>query len=210
PEGRVFPSWFEAQQPHLLCDGHRPPSPLSKSIQTITMAAARTAVQKLDWAALPQKLGLRGSTAQSLQTFKKRHDDARRRVQVLSEQPQTVDFGHYRSILKNQAIVDDVEKQMSSFQVKKYDVQRQIKSIEAFEAQAVKSAEETKGKVDAELKDLEATLKNIESARPFEDLTVDEVVAARPEIDEKVSSLISKGRWGVPGYNEKFGNMSVL
>ncbi|KAI7338824.1 hypothetical protein KC354_g17232, partial [Hortaea werneckii] len=86
----------------------------------------------------------------------------------------------------------------------------QIKSIEAFEAQAVKSAEETKGKVDAELKDLEATLKNIESARPFEDLTVDEVVAARPEIDEKVSSLISKGRWGVPGYNEKFGNMSVL
>merc|ERR1711939_1063896 len=169
------------------------PSPLSKSIQTITMAAARTAVQKLDWAALPQKLGLRGSTAQSLQTFKKRHDDARRRVQVLSEQPQTVDFGHYRSILKNQAIVDDIEKQMSSFQVKKYDVQRQ-----------------TKGKVDAELKDLEATLKNIESARPFEDLTVDEVVAARPETDEKVSSLISKGRWGVPGYNEKFGNMSVL
>merc|ERR1711967_991 len=177
------------------------PSPMGKSIQTITMAAARTAVQKLDWAALPQKLGLRGSTAQSLQTFKKRHDDARRRVQILSEQPQTVDFGHYRSILKNQAIVDDIEKQMSSFQVK---------SIEAFEAQAVKSAEETKGKVDAELKDLEATLKNIESARPFEDLTVDEVVAARPEIDEKVSSLISKGRWGVPGYNEKFGNMSVL
>merc|ERR1712151_987277 len=105
---------------------------------------------------------------------------------------------------------DDIEKQMSSFQVKKYDVQRQIKSIEAFEAQAVKSAEETKGKVDAELKDLEATLKNIESARPFEDLAVDEVVAARPEIDEKVSSLISKGRWGVPGYIEKFDNMSVL
>lgn len=49
---------------------------------------------------------------------------------------------------------------------------RQIKAIEAFEAQAVKSAEETKGKVDMELKDLEKTLKNIEEARPFEDLTV--------------------------------------
>ena len=36
----------------------------------------------------------------------------------------------------------------------------------------MKSAEETKGKVDAELKDLEKTLKNIETARPFEDLTV--------------------------------------
>ncbi len=93
-------------------------------------------------------------------------------MQVLSEQPQTVDFSHYRSILKNTAIVDDIEKQFSSFTVKKYDVSRQIKAIEAFEAQAVKSAEATKGKVDAELQDLEKTLKNIETARPFEDLTV--------------------------------------
>lgn len=38
--------------------------------------------------------------------------------------------------------------------------------------QAVKSAEETKGRVDGELRELEATLKNIETARPFEDLTV--------------------------------------
>lgn len=31
---------------------------------------------------------------------------------------------------------------------------------------------ETKGKVDMELKDLEATLKNIEEARPFHEITV--------------------------------------
>lgn len=48
---------------------------------------------------------------------------------------------------------------------------RQIKAIEAFEVQAVKSAEETKARVDGELRELEKTLKNIETARPFEDLT---------------------------------------
>ena len=93
-------------------------------------------------------------------------------MQVLSAQPQTVDFAHYRSILKNQAVVDDLEKQFNGFQTKKYDVNRQLKAIDAFEAQAVKNAEETKTKVDAELQDLEKTLKNIETARPFEDLTV--------------------------------------
>ena len=180
---------------------------------------------KIDWANLGTKLGLRGSTANALANFKKRNDDARRRVQVLSDQPQTVDFNYYRQNLKNQDIVAEIEKQVNSFQVKKVDVNRQIKAIEAFEAQAVQSAEETKGKVDAELKDLEATLKNIETARPFEDLTVvcirhgngqaacwgffqpdtnfrtqDEVVAARPDIDERVSQLVSKGRWQVPGY----------
>lgn len=49
---------------------------------------------------------------------------------------------------------------------------RQIKAIETFEAQALKNAEETKGRVDLELKDLEKTLKNIETARPFDELTV--------------------------------------
>jgi seryl-tRNA synthetase len=75
-------------------------------------------------------------------------------------------------LLKNQDIINDIEKQLNGFQAKKYDVNKQIKAIEAFEAQAVKSAEETKSKVDAELQDLEKTLKNIETARPFEDLTV--------------------------------------
>lgn len=127
---------------------------------------------KVDWANLGSKLGLRGSTANALANFKKRNDDARRRVQFLQDQPQSVDFASYRNQLKNQDIVAELEKTVNGFQVKKYDVSRQIKAIEAFEAQAVKSAEETKGKVDAELKDLEKTLKNIETARPFEDLTV--------------------------------------
>lgn len=36
----------------------------------------------------------------------------------------------------------------------------------------MKNAEETKGRVELELKDLEKTLKNIEEARPFDELTV--------------------------------------
>ncbi|PQE21244.1 ATP synthase subunit D protein [Rutstroemia sp. NJR-2017a WRK4] len=174
------------------------------------MAAARSAALKLDWAKVSQSLGLRGTTAASLQAFKKRNEDARRRVQQLSEQPTKVDFAHYRSILKNTAVIDEIEKHFSTFKPATYDVARQIKAIETFEAQAVKNAEETKGRVDLELKDLEKTLKNIETARPFEDLTVDEVAAARPEIDEKTEQLVSKGRWSVPGYKEKFGDLSLL
>ncbi|KAF4304183.1 putative ATP synthase d mitochondrial protein [Botryosphaeria dothidea] len=174
------------------------------------MAVGRSAALKIDWTKLGTQLGLRGSTANALAAFKKRNDDARRKVQQLSEQPSTVDFSHYRSVLKNQAIVDQIEKEFNAFKPATYDVNRQIKSIEAFEAQAVKSAEDTKGAVDAELRDLEKTLKNIEEARPFEDLTVDEVAAARPDIDQRTEQLISKGRWAVPGYKEKFGDLSVL
>ncbi|KAI9042329.1 F1F0 ATP synthase subunit d [Aspergillus affinis] len=172
--------------------------------------AARSAALKIDWVKVSSSLGLRGQTATSLQAFKKRNDDARRKVQALSEQPQTVDFAHYRKVLKNQAIVDDLEKQFNAFKPATYDVSRQLKAIDTFEAQAVQSAEQTKGKVEAELRNLEKTLENIETARPFDELTVDEVAAAQPEIDEKTSSLVSKGRWMPAGYKERFGDMSVV
>ncbi|KAG9236086.1 putative ATP synthase subunit D, mitochondrial [Amylocarpus encephaloides] len=174
------------------------------------MASGRSAALKLDWAKVSTSLGLRGQTATSLQAFKKRNEDARRRVQQLSDMPSTVNFSHYRSTLKNQAVIEEIEKHFASFKPATYDVDRQVKAIEAFEVQAVKNAVETKGRVDLELKDLEKTLKNIEEARPFEDLTVDEVAAAEPQIDEKTSQLVSKGRWMVPGYKEKFGDLSIL
>lgn len=132
----------------------------------------RSAALKLDWTKVSSSLGLRGATAASLQSFKKRNDDARRKVQTLSEAPQTVDFSHYREVLKNKAVVDEIEKAFKSFSPKTYDVNRQLKAIDAFEAQAVRAAEETKGKVEVELKSLEKTLENIETARPWEDLTV--------------------------------------
>ncbi|GLI80819.1 ATP synthase d subunit [Penicillium ochrochloron] len=172
--------------------------------------AARSAALKLDWAKVSTSLGLRGQTAASLQSFKKRNDDARRKVQVLSEQPQTIDFAHYRGILKNQAVIDEIENHFKSFKPASYDVSRQLKAIDAFEAQAVQNAEQTKGKIDAELVNLQKTLENIETARPFEDLTVDEVASAQPEIDEKTASLVSKGKWMPPGYKERFGDLSAV
>lgn len=160
----------------------------------------RSAALKVDWAKITTSLGLRGQTVAGLQAFKKRNDDVRRKVQMLSEQPTAVDFAHYRKVLKNQAIVDEIEKRFNAFQPATYDVSRQLKAIEAFEVEAVRNAEATKEKVDLELKDLEKTLRNIEEARPFDELTVDEVAAAEPSIDEKTAKLVSKGRWSVPGY----------
>jgi septation ring formation regulator EzrA len=155
---------------------------------------------KLDWSKLQSSLGLRGSTASSLAAFKKRNDDARRKLQVLQDQPQNVDFGHYRSLLKDTAVINEIENHFKSFKPKTYDVSKQIKAIESFEQVAMKNAEETKGKVEVELRQLEKALGDIEGARPFDQTTVDEVVNAAPEIDEYVEKMVKKGRWMPPGY----------
>lgn len=159
----------------------------------------RTAI-KLDWTKVGTQLGLRGSTASALANFKKRNDDARRRVQVLQEQPTTVDFSHYRSILKNTAVIDEIEQYYKSFQPKTYDVSKQIKAIESFEQVAIKNAQETKSKVEVELRSLEKALADIEGARSWDETTVDEIAKAEPEVDEYTARLVKGGKWMPPGY----------
>ncbi|KAI4215497.1 MAG: hypothetical protein LQ351_001966 [Letrouitia transgressa] len=137
-----------------------------------TMAAGRSAALRIDWNNITTKLGLKGSTAASLQAFKKRNDDARRKVALLRSQSQTVDFAHYRSNVANSAAVNEVEQQFKNFTPKTYDLERQLKMIESFEVQAIKGAEETQSKVNQELRELNVTLKNVTEARPFEEMTV--------------------------------------
>jgi len=138
-------------------------------------------------------------TIAALQAFRKRHSDATRSHAMAHSQPTTVDFNHYRAILKNKAVVDDAEKLFNEFQFVSYDPNAHIAAIESFEAKAVAKAQETEKHIDLELEDLQATLKNIESARPFEDLTVEDVAAAHPRILEAVQTMIRKGKWTVPG-----------
>lgn len=76
-------------------------------------------------------------TIAALQAFRKRHADAQRIHAQLSSQPATVDLVHYRSALKNKAIVDDAEKLLNEFKPVTYDVNTHIKAIETFEAKAV-------------------------------------------------------------------------
>ncbi|KAG0637521.1 hypothetical protein HOY80DRAFT_889561, partial [Tuber brumale] len=188
----------------------------------------KSAALKINWAGITSSLGLKGQTAASLQAFKKRNEDARRKVAVLRERPMGVDFSYYRSILRNQAIIDEVEKAWKRFRPVTYDVEKQVKIIEEFEAEAVRNAEATKGRVDNELRELEKTLRNIQEARPFEDLTVvciflrlggglerewqcgDDIAAAHPNIDARTAEMVAKGRWMPAGYKEKFGELSVL
>ncbi|KAF7792096.1 hypothetical protein EIP86_003126 [Pleurotus ostreatoroseus] len=172
--------------------------------------ASKAAVAAVDFARVYSTLGLGKETVAALQAFRKRHGDAQRVHAQLNSQPTTVDFAHYRSVLKNKAIVDEAEKLLRDFKPVTYDVSGHVKAIETFEAKAVAKARETSDKIDEELKDLQATLANIEEARPFEDLTTDEVGAAHPRILEAVETMLKKGKWTVPGYKEKFGDLSLM
>ncbi|KAF4574910.1 ATP synthase d subunit [Pleurotus pulmonarius] len=174
------------------------------------MATKVAASAAVDFSRVYSSLGLGKETIASLQAFRKRHSEAQRLHAQYSGQPTTVDLARYRSILKNTAIIDEAEKLLKDFKPVTYDVSAHVKAIETFEAKAVEKAKETEAKIDIELKELQATLANIEEARPFEDLTVEDVGAAHPRIVEAVETMMKKGKWTVPGYKEKFGDLNMM
>ena len=42
------------------------------------------------------------------------------------------------------------------------------------------------------------------------ELQVEEVGQAHPRILETVENMVKKGKWTVPGYKEKFGDLSLM
>ena len=78
-------------------------------------------------------------TVAALQAFRKRHSEAERIAGQLNAQPTTIDIAHYRSVLKNKAIVDEAEKILRDFKPVTYDVNTHIKAIETFETKAVRN-----------------------------------------------------------------------
>lgn len=172
--------------------------------------ASKAAVVAVDFARIYSSLGLGKETIAALQAFRKRHTDAARLNALYASQPATIDFSHYRSVLKNKAVVDEAEKLLKDFKPESYDVNSHIKAIETFEAKAVVSAKETEQKIDAELQTLQKTLADIEEARPFEQLTAEDVGQAHPRLVETVDTMLKKGKWTVPGYKEKFGDLNMM
>ncbi|KAI6035541.1 ATP synthase d subunit [Pisolithus orientalis] len=164
--------------------------------------ATKVAAAAVDFTRIYSTLGLGKETIAALQAFRKRYADAQRIHGQYASQPTTV--------LKNQAIVDEAEKLFKDFKPVTYDVNAHIKAIEAFETKAVAKAQETAEKIDVELKELQTTLANIEEARPFEDLSCEDVGKAHPRIEEAVATMVKKGKWTVPGYKEKFGDLSLM
>jgi len=84
----------------------------------------------------------------------------------------------------------------------------QTASDTAVSVSQTEQAKATASKIETELADLKATLQNIEQARPFNQLSTDDVIKARPEIGRTVEEMVKKGKWSTPGYDATFGNLS--
>ncbi|KAL2912006.1 ATP synthase d subunit [Polyrhizophydium stewartii] len=169
-------------------------------------AAAATAA-RIDWTALSAKL--KPDTVAAVNAFRRRHADAAKAVRELKDHQVSIDIERYRAVLKNQKVVEEAERALKSFRPATVDLTDQLRVIETHEAKAVAAAQATVSKISTELVELQDMIKNIDTARPLEQLTVDDVAKAYPQLDATVEKMVKRGQWRIPGYYEKFGEFVV-
>ncbi|KAI9499749.1 ATP synthase d subunit [Coemansia spiralis] len=172
--------------------------------------AGRKFLTSVNWPVINSVLAKHTEITKSLGSFRKGYEEAERQLTQLQEANRPIDFEHYRRILKNTEIVDKLEKIAKAQKIVKVDLADQLKTISAFEAKAVASAEQYVKETEANLSDLSETVKNIEQARPITQLTVDDVVKAKPEVVQRTEEMVKQGKFTVDGYDEKFPNLSLL
>lgn len=93
----------------------------------------------VDFAKVTSSLGLSRETLSALSSFRSRNAQAKTSLASLKAQKADVDWAHYRGVLKNQEVVDKLEKIWKDFKPQDYDVAAQLKAIEQFESKAVRS-----------------------------------------------------------------------
>ncbi|TPX31533.1 hypothetical protein SmJEL517_g05151 [Synchytrium microbalum] len=169
--------------------------------------AAKAVAAAVNWASVSSKL--KPETVAALNAFRRRHTDLTKQVTELREAQVTIDFEAYRRVLKNKKVVSEAEKAFKNFSPATIDLSEQLKNIEKQEVLAIAAAQNTVQKVTVELDELNDLLTNIETARPVEQLTVEDVAKAMPDLDATVEKMAKRGQWRVPGYYEKFGEFQV-
>ncbi|KAI8318850.1 ATP synthase d subunit [Martensiomyces pterosporus] len=172
--------------------------------------AGRKFLTSINWPVVSSVLSKHTEITKSLGAFRKSYEEAERQLTQVKEADRPIDFEYYRRVLKNQEIVDKLEKISQSQKVVKVDLADQLKTISAFEAKAVASAELYVKETEANLADLSETVKNIDAARPITQLTVDDVIKAKPELVQRTEEMVKQGKFTVDGYDERFPNLSVL
>ena len=145
-------------------------------------------------------------TLQKVALFKGKHLQLKKELQELKEFKK-LNTSAYS--LQNTELLKKAQFQLDGFKPLKLDLEPTLKSIESAKKQHLKLANETLAKIQKEQQELKELLVNIENAKSIDQLTVDDIALAYPELDKTVEKMTKRGQWRVPGYYEKFGEFSI-
>jgi len=162
----------------------------------VRMAARKAGQVVFDWIALSTKIP---SVARAeFNGLRNRYENLRTNMESLPEKAHDIDWYYYSKTISKAGLVDSFRKQYESLKVP------YPKDTESANIEAHKQAMEVEIKAEiAQAKqravELEGELNKLKAEKSYEDMTIDEYLADKPELKAYIEDDIKNQRWAVTG-----------
>ena len=156
------------------------------------MSVRRVGQRVFDWAQLASKVPEEAKA--EFGAFRARHEACRTSLAAYSEKPETIDWNFYKRNISLPGFVDSFQKQFEALKIPlpkdtaSAAIEEQKKKNEV---DALKVIEETKASVIV----LEKELAAIKSQKPFEEMTIDEYLADKPDLRRQIDADTRNQNW---------------
>ncbi|PJF16573.1 hypothetical protein PSACC_03574 [Paramicrosporidium saccamoebae] len=126
------------------------------------------------------------------------HEDLRRQIADAKSSVPKLDFDYYKSKLPSKeygTMLSEMEGKVKGFQPTKTDYSDKLKVLENEKQTQLQEASAFLNKLEGDVQALKAQLDKLRSAKPVEQMTVDDVYELNPEYKEKIYTAIKNDNW---------------
>lgn len=159
------------------------------------MAVRRAGQKVFDWAKLSSNVPEYGRG--DFLAFKGRYEVQKAKMNVFSEKPNPIDWNFYKSNVSNTQLVENFRKQYESLNIP-YPKDTMSEIIAAREKVEDAKAAVAIQEAEVEKREFAEELAKLKAQKPYEDMTLEEYVADKPEIVEMADRNAYNSDWYIP------------
>lgn len=123
-----------------------------------------------------------------LVNLKRQHDDLTTKISALPKDAPHIDWDRYRKVSSAPTIIDELKAEYESSVIPPADAAGELKAIEDEYKQTSKEAEQYIAYVQDRLNKLSVELKTLETSKPIDDLTFQDVLNENPNLEKEAAA----------------------
>lgn len=156
------------------------------------MAARRVGQKVIDWtklsSALPEEV------RSDFLAFRGRYEASKAKMNSYPETPEQIDWSFYKGKIKKSTFVDSFQKEYDNLKIA-YPKDTSSSQLLEKQKEINSQAQEAIAKSKEEVVRLQKELESIKAQKSFEDMSIDEYLADKPELREKVERDTKNHIW---------------
>ena len=156
------------------------------------MASRRVGQKVIDWTRIASSVP--AEVRAEFNQFRGTYEKTVAKVNAYPETPQPIEWEYYKNNVSRQGFVDEFQKKYESLKVP-YPPDTSTDQLATLRAEIESKAEEAIRQSKLKAGELQQELEKIKAEKPFEEMTIDEYLADKPELREEAMRDSYNHKW---------------